>query len=68
MRVAVYLYNYTPSKFILGGNSEELINLIISFFWKLSINYFSPLYYIKYYYFKIYECRVFIYISKNIKM
>ena len=37
MRVIVYLYNYILSKFMLGGNGEELINLIIFFF--LGIRY-----------------------------
>ena len=53
---------------MLGGNSKELINLIISFFQELNIDYFSLLYYIKYHHLRIYGCRVFIYILKDIKI
>ena len=48
---------------MLGGNGEKLINLIISLFWELDIDYFSLLYYMKYCYFKIYKRRVFIYVK-----
>ena len=68
MRAVTYLYNYISNKSILRGNSEKLINLIISLFQELNINCFSLLYYIKYHYFKIYKYRVFIYIPKNIKV
>ena len=68
MRVVIYLYNYILSKSTLEGNGEELINLIIFFFWKLGTGYFNPLYYIEYCYFRVYGCRVFIYILKDIRI
>ena len=68
MRIIIYLYNYILSKFILGDNNKKLINSITFFFWELDIGCFNLLYYIKYHYFRIYRCRIFIYILKNIKI
>ena len=53
---------------MLGGNNKKLINPITSLFQELDINYFNLLYYIKYCYFRVYGCRVFVYIPKNIKI
>ena len=68
MRVIVYLYNYILNKSTLKDNNKELINLITSLFWELDIDCFSLLYYIEYHYFKIYRCRAFVYILKDIKI
>ena len=68
IRVVVYLYNYILSKFTLGGNGEELISLIIFFFWELDIGCFSLLHHMEYCYFRVYRCRAFIYILKNMRV
>ena len=68
MRVVAYLYNHIPSKFTLGDNGKELINPIISLFWELDTNYFSLLYHMEYCHFRVYGCRAFIYILKDIRV
>ena len=68
MRIVVYLYNYIPSKFTLGGNGEELINPIIFLFRELGIGCFNSLHHMEYYYLRVYRCRAFIYILKDIRV
>ena len=68
IRIVVYLYNYISNKSTLKGNNKELINPIISLFQKLNIDYFNLLYHIEYYYLRVYRCRTFIYILKDIRV
>ena len=68
MRAAIYLYNYILSKSTLGGNGEELINPIISLFQKLGIGCFNLLHHMEYHHFKVYGCRAFIHIPKDIRV
>ena len=68
MKAAAYLYNHIPNKSTLGGNGEELISLIIFLFWELGTDCFNLLYHIEYHHFRVYGCRAFIYISKNIRV
>ena len=62
MKAIIYLYNYISSTIILDSINSSVINpnnLILN---DAGINYFSLVSYREYLYFRVYRCRVYIYI------
>ena len=62
VKVVVYLYNYISNIIIFGSINSNVINpnnLILN---DASINYFNLVSYREYLYFRVYGCRVYIYI------
>ena len=62
MKIIVYFYNHTFSAMVFGSVNNNIIsfnNLILN---NIGVNYFNLISHREYLYFKIYECRVYIYI------
>ena len=68
MKIAVYLYNYIPNIIIVSNIDSSVINFNNSILNNTNINYFNLINYREYLYFKVYKCRVYIYILQNLQM
>ena len=62
MKATIYLYNYISNIMVFGSVNSSIINLNNLILNNISVGYFNLANYREYLYFRIYRCRVYIYI------
>ena len=68
MKITIYLYNYIFNIIIFSNINNNIINFNNSILNNTSVGCFSLISYREYLYFRIYKCRVYIYIPQNLQI